>query len=175
MTHTRSDGNTILKDEARTPASLFTLINAHYHPNTDLFTNGAENSCCVDYYHRTDSNNLGFLHPDIHLLPHDVGYANPPYSHPFPFIQKCYIETLTIPHTRIIMLLPADTSTKWFHQYCMKASEIVFLEGRITFHNPNGTRMTGTPQFGNMLVVFDGDSGGTNPKMSSMKWKEDKV
>ena len=152
MSHERKDGKVHLKDEARTPPELFRKLNEKYQFQIDACAS-ENNRLCYQYYSL-----------DFDALDHDWAgifgavsesrvYCNPPYSNPTPFIKKAYEESLK--GATVVMLLPADTSTKSFHDYCMKADQIIFLEGRVTFNNPDGTPMIGSPKFGNMVAVFE--------------------
>ena len=48
-----------------------------------------------------------------------------------------------------VMLLPARTDTKWFHDYVYKKAEIRFLKGRLRFNNAPENA-----PFPSMIVVF---------------------
>lgn len=49
----------------------------------------------------------------------------------------------------IVLLVPARTCTRWWHNYAMKATEIRFIRGRLKF----GGAKTGAP-FPSCVVVF---------------------
>lgn len=176
MTHDRKDGNTIDKDEARTPPTLFMKLWHKYDMQVDVCATG-DNTLLPGYYTKED--NCLSLDTWISDDEDDEGntifggitrfYCNPPYSNPEPFICKAYEESLK--GATVVMLLPADTSTKAFHYYTMKASEIIFIEGRVRFNNPDGTPMNGSPKFGSMVVVFKRDDFDGSPVVSSMGWK----
>lgn len=163
MAHSRNDGNAADKDRARTPISLFNKLHTRFNFHKDL-TSDSSNHLCPVWYD-------DFLHPDIHLYLGDSCYCNPPYSRNLiaKFIKKCYEESLS--GATVVMLLPSDTSTKAFHTYCMKASEIIFIHPRVHFNNPDGTTMIGSPKFGSMVVVFREEIFDGSPVISSMNWK----
>ena len=54
-------------------------------------------------------------------------------------------------NTKVVMLIPARTDTKYWHNYVMKASEIHFVKGRLKF----GDSQNPAP-FPSAVVVFDG-------------------
>ena len=167
MVHDRKDGNTIDKDEARTPPSLFKKLDDRFHFEVDVFCKRSNCVCDAGIFYDEGHD---ALKEDWFLPPFDtVFYGNPPYSNPEPFIKKAYEESLK--GATVVMLLPADTSTKAFHNYDMKASEITFIEGRVTFNNPDGTPMNGAPKFGSMVVVFKQEAFDGSPVISSMRWK----
>lgn len=73
-------------------------------------------------------------------------YVNPPYSNPKPWVEKAIAEKKK--GKLIVMLLRADSSTKYF-QRCQEEGEVIYFGRRIKF---NGK----TPYFASMLVIFNG-------------------
>ena len=78
-------------------------------------------------------------------------FCNPPYGKPIKdFVLKAAYE---IQHnaTVIVMLLPARTDTRWFHDYLYNKPNVAirFLRGRLKF----GGRKDNAP-FPNMIVVM---------------------
>ena len=51
----------------------------------------------------------------------------------------------------MVMLIPARTDTKYWHQYVMRADEVYFVKGRLKF----GDSENSAP-FPSAVVVFDG-------------------
>lgn len=75
-------------------------------------------------------------------------YVNPPYGQEISvWIKQAYKQSLL--GKIIVMLLPARTDTKWFHEYIMKAHEIRFLKGRLRFNESESNA-----PFPSMVVVF---------------------
>jgi phage N-6-adenine-methyltransferase len=161
--HSRKDGNKSQADEAQTPPSLFKKLNDRFHFELDAFCTPKNKLCKFGFTKENDA-----LKQDWKYAA-DVIFGNPPYSNPEPFIIKAYEESLK--GCIVALLLPADTSTKVFHYYTMKANEIIFIEGRVRFNNPDGTPMQGSPKFGSMVVVFDEEATTGIPEISSMGWK----
>jgi len=171
MTHTRKDGNNNSKDEARTPQSLFKKLNERFHFDLDVFCT-RENCLSRNGYGYTKEDNALNAEWTRFMMGNgeeaSTFYGNPPYSHPEPFIIKAYEESQK--GATVVLLLSSDTSTKAFHKYVMKATEIIFIEGRATFNNPDGTPMRNSPKFGSMVVVFK--PGEHILIVGSMRWKE---
>jgi len=194
MTHERRDGNTVNKDESRTPSSLFKKLDERWHFELDAFAT-QENALCPLYMsdglptHPNTSGCIGNALTKIDWTPrHTNIFGNPPYSNPAPFVKKAAEESLK--GATVVMLLPADTACKAFHKYIMGidyikdangdvvgvpnefgASEITFLTPRVVFNNPDGTPMKGQPKFGSMVVVFRQEVFDGSPVISSMGWK----
>lgn len=77
---------------------------------------------------------------------------NPPYGRAIgDWLKKAYEESKQ-PNTKVVCLIPSRTDTKYWHDYCMKASEIRLVKGRLKF----GDSKNSAP-FPSALVIFDGD------------------
>lgn len=161
------------KDETRTPPELYRKLDDRFHFDLDVCCT-PEN--CLSRYGYGYSKEDNALERDWSRFMMDNGeeattfYCNPPYSNPEPFIAKAYEES--IKGCTVVMLLNADTSTKAFHYYCMKASEIIFLEGRVKHLKPDGSAIPSSSPFGSMVVVFKPEEFDGSPIISSMRWKD---
>ena len=77
-------------------------------------------------------------------------WCNPPYGREIgKWVEKAYNESLV--GVTVVMLLPARTDTKWFHDYIYGKAEIRFVRGRLKF----GDSKNSAP-FPSMVVVFKG-------------------
>jgi site-specific DNA-methyltransferase (adenine-specific) len=158
------------RDNARTPPSLFKILDDRFHFDLDAAAT-KENALCHFYW----SEETHGLEQEWHKLPgmneDPRVYCNPPYSRGNidRFIKKGYEESLK--GATVVMLLPSDTSTRYFHNYCMKASEIIFLKPRVHFNRPDGTSFKTSPKFGSMVVVFKESEFDGSPVISSLRWK----
>lgn len=78
-----------------------------------------------------------------------IVFCNPPYGRQIgAWVEKCYRESQK-PNTLVVMLLPARTDTKWFHQFIYHHSEIRFVRGRLKF----GGSKNSAP-FPSMIVIY---------------------
>ena len=128
------------KNDWGTPQDLFDKLNAEFKFTLDACAS-AENTKCAKFYSE-EQNAL------IQDWSKDIVFMNPPYSTKLQnlFVQKAYEESLK--GAIVVCLLPARTSTKRFHDFCLKG-EIRFISGRIQFE--------GAPDpapFPSMIVVF---------------------
>lgn len=76
-------------------------------------------------------------------------FCNPPYGREIgKWVQKSFKESKK-PNTLVVMLIPARTDTKWFHEYIYNKAEVRFLKGRLKF----GDSKNSAP-FPSMIVIF---------------------
>lgn len=131
------------KEDWTTPKDLFDELNEEFCFTVDLCAND-ENHLLNKYY---TVQNDG-LKADIS---NETVYCNPPYGRKIgAFVKKCALSGGTA-----VMLLPARTDTKWFHEYIYKKAEIRFIKGRLKF----GGAKNPAP-FPSMIVVFRGEENG---------------
>lgn len=103
-----------------TPQGLFDDLNAVWNFNTDVCAL-PENAKCEHYYT-----------PEMDGLKQEwkgVCWCNPPYGRE---VGK-WVEKAVKSFATVVMLLPARTDTKWFHDWCLPYGEIAFLRGRLKF------------------------------------------
>jgi hypothetical protein len=76
----------------------------------------------------------------------DKTYVNPPYSNIRPWVTKAISEAKK--GNRIVMLLPADVSTKYFADLMTAGAHVAFFHGRLKFSSYK------SPAWGSMLVFL---------------------
>jgi len=143
-------------DEYATPQSFYDKLNMEFNFQLDPASSPDNHKCWSFYTMEEDglSKSWKLLHGSV--------FCNPPYSKVAKWIEKGYTESAEH-STTVVMLVPARTDTKWFHQYCMRASEIRFVKGRLKFGNEKNSA-----PFPSMVVVFRGDNV-TGPRMVAME------
>ena len=84
----------------------------------------------------------------------DICWMNPPYGRAISrWIEKAYNEGLK--GATVVCLIPSRTDTRYWHDYCMKASEIKLIKGRLKFGNSKNSA-----PFPSAIVVFNGKNEG---------------
>lgn len=122
-----------------TPQWLFDELNDEFHFNLDVCAN-SENAKCDIYYNKEQD---GLKQPWYGNV-----WCNPPYGRQiWEWIKKAYESFLN--GATVVMLLPARTDTKWFHDYIYGKSEIRFIKGRLRFGESKGNA-----PFPSMIVVY---------------------
>ena len=76
-------------------------------------------------------------------------FCNPPYSCIDKWVEKAYRETRE-DNTIVVLLIPARTDTRYFHNYIYQRAEIRFVKGRLKFSSK------GPAPFPSMIVIFRG-------------------
>jgi len=75
-------------------------------------------------------------------------YVNPPYGRKIgDWIAKGFGEWQK--GKTVVFLIPSRTDTRWWHDYCMKATEIRFIKGRLKFDDQENPA-----PFPSAIVVF---------------------
>ena len=112
-------------DEWSTPQDLFDKLNEEFHFDLDVCANKSNHKCAL-YYNR-EQDGLKMPWKD------HVVWCNPPYGREIgKWVKKAYFENKA--HgTTIVMLLPARTDTKWFHNYVLWKAHVRFIQGRLKF------------------------------------------
>ena len=76
-------------------------------------------------------------------------FCNPPYGKEIKhWVEKSFNEGKK-QNTKVVMLIPARTDTKYFHEFIYNKAEIRFVKGRLKF----GACKNSAP-FPSMVVVF---------------------
>ena len=125
------------KTEWETPQWLFDKLDKIYHFTIDVACDITNNKC--DRYYTELDNGL------IQNWSNEIVWCNPPYGRE---IGK-WVEKASKSKATVVMLLPARTDTKWFHEYIYNKAEVRFLKGRLKF----GDSKNSAP-FPSMIVIF---------------------
>ena len=157
-------------DEWETPNWVYNQLNDEFHFVYDAACLPVNMKCQFGSCH-SDAlfNNWG-----------DPAFCNPPYSKIAKFMKKAYEEGLT--GKTVVCLIPARCDTRYWHEYCMKASEIRLIKGRLKFENrtlpswrEDGSHKTSSATFPSAIIVFDERMTRINheyPKLVAMEVKK---
>ena len=129
-------------DEWATPQEIYNVLNEEFDFNLDPCAT-AENAKCPIFYTKEDNGivkNWGGCRV----------FCNPPYSEIGAWVEKAYREG-TKDGTLVVLLIPARTDTRYFHDFILHRSEIRFIRGRLKFGNQKNSA-----PFPSMIVIFRG-------------------
>ena len=122
-----------------TPQKFFDELNSEFHFTLDPCAL-PENAKCEKYYTPEDDGLIQNWNGE-------TVFCNPPYGKEIgKWVKKC-MET---EGGHRVMLLPARTDTRWFHEYIYGKAEIRFIKGRLKF----GDSKNSAP-FPSMVVIFE--------------------
>ena len=129
--------------EWETPQDFFDDLSKEFHFNLDVCAT-KKNAKCKRYYTKEDDGLSKSWKGRV--------WCNPPYGREVTgWVLKAFLQSHASKKEAeiIVMLLPARTDTKWFHNYIYNKAEIRFLKGRLKF----GGSKNSAP-FPSMLVIF---------------------
>lgn len=135
------------RDDWETPQSLFDELNKRYHFTLDPCSNDANAKCEKHYTIKEDGLAQSWQGERV--------FCNPPYGR---YIADWIIKAAREAkdgQTQIVMLMPARTDTRYFHDYIYNQSgvRVEFLRGRVKYEL-NGEAQDGAP-FPSMLVFWN--------------------
>lgn len=130
-------------DQWTTPQDFFEKLNKEFDFDLD--------PCADEINHKTSE----YYTKEQDGLKKDWGghrvFCNPPYGKNIrKWVEKCFREGHK-DNTIVVLLIPARTDTKYFHDYILHRSEIRFVPGRLKF---GGSRQSAP--FPSMVVIFRG-------------------
>ena len=128
-------------DNWATPQDFFDKLNAEFHFDLDVCADES-NHKCVTYYTKEQD---GLTMPWKGIV-----WCNPPYGREIgSWVRKALFAS--VGGATVVMLIPARTDTKWFHDYIYKRDnvEVRFVKGRLKFGNSKNSA-----PFPSMVVVF---------------------
>lgn len=126
--------------EWATPQELFDRLNEEFHFTLDPCSTD-ENAKCRKHYTKEQD---GLLQD----WTGETVYCNPPYGREMvKWIRKCYEHF--VGGGTAVMLIPARTDTKAFHEYIYEKAEIRFLRGRLHFNESKNNA-----PFPSMVVIY---------------------
>lgn len=128
-------------DNWATPQNFFDELNKEFHFTLDPCAD-EKNHKCEKFFTRKEN---GLLQD----WSGESVFVNPPYGREiYNWVEKCYWEGHK-ENTIVVLLIPARTDTKYFHDFILNRSEIRFIKGRLKFGDSDNSA-----PFPSMVVVF---------------------
>lgn len=127
-------------DEWETPQYLFDELNNRFHFTLDVCA--SECNAKVNRYFTKEQDGLK------QNWNGETVWCNPPYGRRVKaWIRKCYEHF--VGGGTAVLLIPARTDTKWFHDYIYGKAEIQFIKGRVKYGNSKHNA-----PFPSMIVIY---------------------
>lgn len=147
-------------DEWATPQEFYNKLNHKYNFTLDPCCTHNSHKCDKYYTIEEDGLSKSWANESV--------FVNPPYSNIGEWVRKAYIES-TENNALVVLLIPARTDTKYWHQYIMEsATTIYFVKGRLKFENGSLQKPNSAP-FPSAVVVFGGMRWGPGVKIRTME------
>lgn len=142
----KSNTPTEIKDLWQTPKFVFDYYDRRFDFEFDVAAD-YDNSLCENYYgieRDSLSDDCSWDGPN---------WCNPPYSKILPWVKKAVSEMNRGMLT--VMLIPADTSVKWFKLAFDNCTECHFISGRLSFINAETQKPVSGNNKGSVVFIFD--------------------
>lgn len=125
-------------DKWSTPQWFFDKLNQEFNFTLDPCADESNHKC--EKYFTKEQNGL------IQDWSGERVFCNPPYGREIgEWVKRCATSAAEI----VVMLIPARTDTRWFHEFIYNKAEIRFLRGRLKFGNSKNSA-----PFPSMVVIF---------------------
>ena len=136
-----------IRDLWQTPKFVFEYYDRRFEFNCDV--------ACSDDNRLVNEH---WLTEEDDALSYNTGWngrnwCNPPYSDIMPWVEKAVSEMKQGKLT--VMLIPADTSVKWFKKAFDNCSECHFISGRLAFINAETQKPVSGNNKGSVVFIFD--------------------
>jgi phage N-6-adenine-methyltransferase len=143
-THFNSGLFTSAADDWTTPDEFFARLNEEFSFTLDPCCY-AENAKCEHYFTKADDG--------LRQVWRGRVFMNPPYGRAIgAWVRKAFESAQTTADV-VVILVPARTCSRWWHDYCMRAAEIRLVCGRIQFGGQDPEKGHNAP-FPSAVVVF---------------------
>lgn len=129
-------------NEWATPISFYQELDKEFHFTLDPCATDENHKCSKYYTINDDGLSKSWDNERV--------FCNPPYGREISkWVKKAYEENEK--GAFVVMLLPARTDTKYFHEYIYNKHEIRFLKGRLKFNESKQSA-----PFPSMIVIMNG-------------------
>ena len=142
-TEHKSNTDKSIRDLWQTPKQIFNTLHKEFIFTHDVAASD-ENHLCEKWLTERDNallNRWG-----------KTNWCNPPYSDILPWVRKARIEHEA--GKTIVMLVPADTSVKWFKEAYDSCNEVRFVSGRISFINAENQKPVNGNNKGSAIFIW---------------------
>ncbi|AUR82899.1 DNA N-6-adenine-methyltransferase [Vibrio phage 1.029.O._10N.261.55.A7] len=136
-----------IRDLWMTPDFVFDFYNKRFRFTTDVAASFDNRKCKDHRSEKFDGLLTGWG---------EMNWCNNPYSNTSRWVEKAISESVKGRAT--VMLIPADTSVKWFKKAFEHCSECHFISGRLSFINEETKKPVSGNNKGSVVFVFDSKS-----------------
>lgn len=139
-----------IKDLWQTPPEIFKSMKKEFDFNCDVAANFS--NTFLPHNHLGEQYS-GEFKDALNCDWDTVNWCNPPYSDIRPWVEMA--ETQCVEYGRTtVMLVPADTSVKWFKRAIETCNEARFISGRLSFINAETQKPVNGNNKGSVLLIW---------------------
>lgn len=129
-------------DQWSTPQDFFDQLDNEFHFTLDPCADETNHKCEKYFTKEQDGLKQSWIGETV--------FCNPPYGRKVgQWVQKCFQEVYAGNCKCAVLLLFANTDTKWFHDWIYHKAEVRFIKGRLKF---GGGRVNSPKP--SMVVIF---------------------
>ena len=143
-TENKSNTPVEIRDLWQTPDFIFSYYDRRFNFTTDVAASAANRKCKDHRSEKFDGLLTGWG---------DRNWCNNPYSETGQWVDKAIEEMRKGRLT--VMLIPSDTSVKWFKKAFYNCTECHFISGRLAFINADTKKPASGNNKGSVVFIFD--------------------
>jgi phage N-6-adenine-methyltransferase len=128
-----------------TPPAIYEALDVEFDFTLDAAASGS-NAKHVRYVAK-DTDALAISWQDERV------FCNPPYGRALKAWCAKALQEATEHNALVVMLIPARTDVRWFHDIVLPHAEIRFIRGRLSYTRPGKTGRCNAP-FASMVAIF---------------------
>ena len=147
-----------IRDLWQTPKFVFDYYNSRFSFTVDMAAS-KDNALCDRLINEEDDALNKDTISDVVMSAFECGvkpvfWCNPPYSDIMPWVSQC-VNIANDHKVPVVMLIPADTSVKWFKAAFRNCTECHFISGRLAFINAETQKPVSGNNKGSVVFIFD--------------------
>lgn len=113
-------------DQWSTPQDFFDQLDKEFHFTLDPCADETNHKCDKYFTKEQDGLKQSWIGETV--------FCNPPYGRKVgKWVEKCFLEVYSGGCHCAVLLLFANTDTKWFHDWIYHKAEVRFIKGRLKF------------------------------------------
>lgn len=157
-TEHKSFTNESVRDLWQTPQLIFDYYDNRFNFTLDMAASEHNALCSTFVSEDDDCLNEASFYDKFFLTEfvqkHGAAWINPPYSNITPWVEMAIRRSREC-RSPIVMLIPADTSVKWFKLAYENCTECHLISGRISFINAETKKPVNGNNKGSVIFIFD--------------------
>lgn len=157
-TEHKSNTPTEIRDLWQTPKFVFDYYDKRFGFNIDMAASEKNHLCkyyITEQMNALDKSTVSMAVNIAWMTERQPSvFLNPPYSNLQPWVEAA-VKCSNAHKIPVVMLIPADTSVKWFKYAFEHCTECHFISGRLSFINAETQKPVSGNNKGSVVFIFD--------------------